>query len=390
MLPSRRCVFRLPVPGGPDGKARNASGAPAPPFDSLQRGPNSRRGMARPAPHRSPDRKAREIPAGCVHGAPSLKTEPRRRTNAGGGDVSSRPGEARGAALCAHAAPFAMRGSHAGEVLEAARAPSLKTEPRRRANAGGGVSSRSGKAWGAALCAHAAPFAMRGSHAGEVLEAARAPSLKTEPRRRANAGGDVSSRSGKARGAALCAHAAPFAMRGSHAGEVLEAARAPSLKTEPRRRANAGGGVSSRSGEARGAALCAHAAPFAMRGSHAGEVLSAARAPSLKTESRLHANAGGGVSSRSGKARGASPGQIPSSADGSARGLRQTPPTSAPARANKSAEGLAASSAPARRVLAQRLHFGNAGLELDKQALVGLQLLLFLFDEVAGALETNP
>ena len=251
--------------------------------------------------------KAREIPAGCVHGAPSLKTEPRRRTNAGGGDVSSRPGEARGAALCAHAAPFAMRGSHAGEVLEAARAPSLKTEPRRRANAGGGVSSRSGKAWGAALCAHAAPFAMRGSHAGEVLEAARAPSLKTEPRRRANAGGDVSSRSGKARGAALCAHAAPFAMRGSHAGEVLEAARAPSLKTEPRRRANAGGGVSSRSGEARGAALCAHAAPFAMRGSHAGEVLSAARAPSLKTESRLHANAGGGVSSRSGKARGASP-----------------------------------------------------------------------------------
>ena len=148
MLPSRRCVFRLPVPGGPDGKARNASGAPAPPFESLQRGPNSRRGMARPAPHRSPDRKAREIPAGCVHGAPSLKTEPRRRANAGG-DVSSRPGEARGAALCAHAAPFAMRGSHAGEVLEAARAPSLKTEPRRRANAGGGVSSRSGKARGA-------------------------------------------------------------------------------------------------------------------------------------------------------------------------------------------------------------------------------------------------
>ena len=252
MLPSRRCVFRLPVPGGPDGKARNASGAPAPPFESLQRGPNSRRGMARPAPHRSPDRKAREIPAGCVHGAPSLKTEPRRRTNAGGG-VSSRPGEARGAALCAHAAPFAMRGSHAGEVLEAACAAFLKTEPRRRANAGGDVSSRPGEARGAALCAHAAPFAMCGSHAGEVLSAARAAFLKTEPRRRANAGGGVSSRSGKARGAALCAHAAPFAMCGSHAGEVLSAARAAFLKTEPRRRANAGGGVSSRSGKARGA-----------------------------------------------------------------------------------------------------------------------------------------
>ena len=200
MLPSRRCVFRLPVPGGPDGKARNASGAPAPPFESLQRGPNSRRGMARPAPHRSPDRKAREIPAGCVHGAPSLKTEPRRRANAGGG-VSSRPGEARGAALCAHAAPFAMRGSHAGEVLSAARAAFLKTEPRLRPNAGGGVSSRSGEARGAALCAHAALFAMCGSHAGEVLSAPRAVFLKTKPRLRPNVGGGVSSRSGKARGA---------------------------------------------------------------------------------------------------------------------------------------------------------------------------------------------
>ena len=307
MLPSRRCVFRLPVPGGPDGKARNASGAPAPPFDSLQRGPNSRRGMARPAPHRSPDRKSagnpgRMRPRRAVsenRAAPAHECGGRRRLQPSRGSAGR--GALRACRAVRHARFACRRSPRSGTraVSENGAAPARECGRRRlqplRESVGRG-------ALRACRAVRHARFACRRSPRSgtrAVSENRAAPARECGRRRlqplRESAG------RGALRACRAVRHARFACRRSPRSGTraVSENRAAPARECGRRRLQPFR--------EARGAALCAHAAPFAMRGSHAGEVLSAARAPSLKTESRLHANAGGGVSSRSGKARGASP-----------------------------------------------------------------------------------